>query len=199
VFAYLGTRFASADVNPVMQGEGTMITAIPRGIALLSVALLLAAGTPATIEAQRRSPTGTAPNYDVATEVTLTGAIEDVKTIPGPGLEGGVHLMLKTAKETIEIDLGPEWFLKKQNYRLSKGDDITVIGSRVRRDASEAVIARQITKGKETMTFRDEKGFPRWSGGSKRIRARSGAPAWDLSPEPSSDPAVDKAVTRSIG
>ncbi|MEX2662359.1 MAG: hypothetical protein WD227_10520 [Vicinamibacterales bacterium] len=142
-----------------------MMKAIPRGIALLSAALLLAGGMLATVDAQRRSPTGTAPNYDVATEVTLTGAIEEVKTIPGPGVQGGVHLMLKTAKETIEIDLGPESFLKKQNYQLSKGDDITVIGSRVKRNAGEAVIARQITKGKEKMTFRDEKGFPRWSGG----------------------------------
>ena len=129
---------------------------ILRGIALSSAALLLAAGTLATVHAQRRSPTGTAPNYDVATEVTLTGAIEEVKTIPGPGLQGGVHLMLKIAKETIEIDLGPESFRKKQNYQLSKGDDITVIGSRVKRDGGEAVIARQITKGKEAMTFRDE-------------------------------------------
>jgi hypothetical protein len=144
-----------------------MMKATPRGVFALTAALLLTVGTVAAVEAQRRSPAGTAPNYDVATEVTLTGAIEDVKTIPGPGLQGGVHLMLKTAKETIEIDLGPEWFLKRQNYQPNKGDDITVVGSRVKRDAGEAVIARQITKGKETMTFRDEKGFPRWSGGAR--------------------------------
>jgi hypothetical protein len=144
-----------------------MVKANSRGIALLSVVLLLVAGSLVAVEAQRRSQGGTPPSYDVATEVTLTGAIEDVKTIPGPGLQGGVHLMLRTAKEEIEIDLGPEWFLKKQNYRLNKGDDITVIGSRVKRDTGEAVIARQVTRGKETMTFRDEKGFPRWSGGAR--------------------------------
>jgi DNA polymerase III alpha subunit len=143
-----------------------MIKAILGGIVLLS-AVLLAAGTTVTIEAQRRSPTGTAPTYDVATEVTLTGTVDEVKTIPGPGLQGGVHLMLRTAQEEIEVDLGPEEFLKKQNYRLNKGDDITVIGSRVKRDAGEAVIARQVTRGKETMTFRDAKGFPRWSGGAR--------------------------------
>ena len=143
-----------------------MTKAMLRGIALLS-AVLLAAGTTVTIEAQRRSPTGTAPTYDVATEVTLTGTVEEVKAIPGPGLQAGVHLVLETATETIEIDLGPEWFLKKQNYRLNKRDDITVIGSRVKRDTGDAVIARQITRGKETMTFRDEKGFPRWSGGAR--------------------------------
>lgn len=137
-----------------------------RGIGFLS-AVLLAAGTTVTIEAQRRSPTGTPPTYDVATEVTLTGVIEEVKTISGPGVQAGVHLVLETDRETIEIDLGPEWFLKKQNYRLNKGDDITVIGSRVKRNGDEAVIARQVTRGKETMTFRDEKGFPRWSGGAR--------------------------------
>jgi hypothetical protein len=97
----------------------------------------------------------------------VSDPIEEVKTIPGPGVQAGVHLVLETTRETIEIDLGPEWFLKKQNYRLNKGDNITVIGSRVKRDAGEAVIARQVTRGKETMTFRDEKGFPRWSGGAR--------------------------------
>jgi hypothetical protein len=63
-----------------------MRKAILRGIALVSAALPLAAGTLAIVEAQRRTPTGTASNYDVATEVTLTGATEEVKTIPGPGL-----------------------------------------------------------------------------------------------------------------
>ena len=29
---------------------------------------------------------------------------------------------------------------------------------------TEVVIAREIKKGDQTMTFRDERGFPKWSG-----------------------------------
>jgi hypothetical protein len=105
----------------------------------------------------------------VAIEARARDFVRDgmgVKTIPGPGLQGGVHLMLKTARETIEIDLGPESFLKKQNYQLNKGDDITVVGSRVKRDAGEAVIARNHQgKGNDDLPRRE--GFPRWSGGAQ--------------------------------
>ena len=67
--------------------------AVLGGTALLASITLMAAG------GQRRTSPQTAPNYDVAKEVTLTGAV-----------------------------------------------------------------ARQVTRGEVTMTFRDEKGFPRWSG-----------------------------------
>ena len=104
------------------------------------------------------------PMYNVATEVTLTGTIDEVQTIAGPTGQAGVHVMLKTSTETIRVDLGPSWFLTQEKYALTKGDTVTVTGSRVKLDTAEAVIAREIKKGAQTMTFRDAKGFPKWSG-----------------------------------
>jgi hypothetical protein len=133
-------------------------------VATLAGTTLLASVTLLAADGQRRTLAQTAPNYDVAKEVTLTGTVDTVKIIPGPGQQSGVHLMLKTAKETIEIDLGPDWFLTQQKIQFAAGDAVTVIGSRVKIAANESVIARQIKRGEVTLTFRDEKGFPRWSG-----------------------------------
>jgi hypothetical protein len=72
--------------------------------------------------------------------------------------------MLKTSTETIRVNLGPSWFLTQEKYAFAKGEAVTVTGSRVKMDASEVVIAREIKKGTQTMTFRDAKGFPKWSG-----------------------------------
>jgi len=137
-----------------------------KSIRLLSTAALVLMSTSvlvATDPAQRGTGQA-APVYNVATEVTLSGTIEDVKVIPGPGAQGGIHLALKTASEAIQVDLGPEWFLTQQKYVLAKGDAVTVIGSRVKAGANDVVIAREIKKGDQTMTFRDAKGIPKWSG-----------------------------------
>ena len=106
----------------------------------------------------------TPPFYNVATEVTLSGTIDDVKIVPGAGLQSGVHLVLRTRSETLEIDLGPEWFMTQQKYKLAKGEAISITGSRIKTDTAERVVAREVKKGAETMTFRDAKGFPKWSG-----------------------------------
>lgn len=132
-------------------------------VVLLAVGALLGGAT-LSAELQGRSGTQSPPMYNVATEVTLTGAINEVQTIAGPAGQGGVHLMLTTSTETVRVNLGPSWFLTQEKYVLAKGDALTVTGSRVKMDAAEVVIAREIKKGAQTMTFRDAKGFPKWSG-----------------------------------
>ncbi len=129
------------------------------GVATMFAAATLAAGAP-----QQRAATQTPPVYNVATEVTLSGMVDEVKIVPGAGSQGGVHLMLRTTSESLEIDLGPEWFMTQQKYKLAKGDTVTVTGSRLKAGTTDRVIAREIKKGTETMTFRDAKGFPKWSG-----------------------------------
>ena len=121
----------------------------------------------ASSAAQRSAGQGP-PMYNVASEVTLSGTIDEVKTMAGPGGQGGIHLALKTTSETIQVDVGPSWFLTQQKYTLAKGDAIAVTGSRVKSGGAEHVIARQIKKGDQTMMLRDEKGFPKWSGRGRR-------------------------------
>ena len=118
-----------------------------------------------TLAAQMRRGQGKGmPQYDPKTEVTLSGTIEEVKLMPSPGMKGGgTHLVLNTGTETIDVHAGPTWFLKDHNYTFAKGDHIDVTGSKISVGGSDALIAREIKKGSETMTLRDSQGIPAWS------------------------------------
>ncbi|MCU0846510.1 MAG: DNA-binding protein, partial [Spirochaetes bacterium] len=81
----------------------------------------------------------------------------------------GSHVMLKNEKETIGIHLGPEWFIKDK-MKILKGDSITVVGSRIKQDGKDVIIARSVQKNETTLILRDDNGFPKWSGQGKRGR-----------------------------
>jgi hypothetical protein len=107
--------------------------------------------------------------YDVKTEVTLRGTVEAVETVTGMMARGrhatgGMHLTLKTDTETLQVHLGPIAYLAEKGVAVAKGDTLAVVGSRVAMDGGPVVIARQITKGDRTWTFRDASGRPLWSG-----------------------------------
>ena len=121
-------------------------------------------------------PERRAPAYDITTETTLTGIIQDLKA--GGGRAGGtgplavpdqmlgIHdrlFMLETDKETVEVRLAPTAFLAEKNVDISNGDRVEVIGSRVRIGKSEALLARELRKDGTLWTLRDVNGTPLWA------------------------------------
>lgn len=100
--------------------------------------------------------------YDPATEVTLRGMVQEVK--PMKTVETVTHLtLLKADHSTIEVHLGPSSWMAKQSISFRAGDQIEVIGSRVTQEGSDVIVARQIRKGKQTLTLRDMQGISQWS------------------------------------
>ncbi len=103
--------------------------------------------------------------YNTKTIETLVGEVKKVeKIIPMKGMSTGVHLLVKTNNETISIHLGPEWYIDKQDIEISKNDEVEIKGSRITYEGKPAIIAAEITKGKETMVLRNEYGIPIWRG-----------------------------------
>jgi hypothetical protein len=112
-----------------------------------------------------RGPGGAGRTYDPHTVETVSGEVTTVETIPhAGGRSGGVHLALKTDRETISVHLGPAWYIDKQKLHVARGDKIEVEGSRVTDEGKPAIVARQIKKGNETLTLRDAAGVPAWAG-----------------------------------
>jgi len=107
---------------------------------------------------------GMAPNYDLKAEVTLQVTVTEIRRIEGPGEQSGVHLMVKSGSGTLEVDLGPQWFLTERKYTFAVGDALSVTGARIKRNSGDALIAREVRRGEQTMQFRDAKGFPLWAG-----------------------------------
>jgi hypothetical protein len=113
--------------------------------------------------------TGGGRMYDPKTVETVKGEVVSVEKIPSPGGKGsGVHLTLKTDKETVSVELGPDWHIEKQPVKIHAKDTIEVKGSRVMVQGKAAIIASEVKKGDQSLKLRDENGIPAWSGGGRR-------------------------------
>ena len=107
--------------------------------------------------------------YNVNTVETITGEVISVdKITPAKGMSYGIHLLVKTYKETISVHLGPSWFMDNQKIKISPKDNVTVTGSRITYKSIPAIIASEITKGDVTLTLRDKNGYPVWSGSRRK-------------------------------
>ena len=106
--------------------------------------------------------------YDPKTEITITGAIQEVREVPGPGRSAGTHVIVKAGSDLHEVHVGPNWYLAQQKYAFAKGDQVEVTGSKVKFHGADAIVARQIKKDGNTWTLRDAQGIPVWSRGNNR-------------------------------
>ncbi|HSC43837.1 MAG TPA: DNA-binding protein [Candidatus Binatia bacterium] len=114
---------------------------------------------------------GTAYNkmYDPKTVETVSGEVASIDRItPNKGMTPGIHMNVKTDKETISVHLGPVWYIENQDVKIAPKDKIEVKGSRVTFGGKPVIIAAEVKKGDEVLQLRDESGFPVWSGWRRR-------------------------------
>jgi hypothetical protein len=139
-----------------------LIVLIPTILILAAFALSLTVATAAT---GQKSDTGVVvPKYDPATEATFKGTVEEIKDRQCPMSGGmGSHLILRLApNQTIEVHLATTKFVKTYDLVFSKGDVVTVVGTKVQFEGVETIFAREVTRGTDTFTFRDKNGTPIW-------------------------------------
>jgi hypothetical protein len=102
--------------------------------------------------------------YNVKAVETITGEVVKVNKITGgKGVSYGIHLSIKTDKETISVHLGPSWFLDKQKVKINLNDKVTLKGTRIMLRGNPAIIASEITKRDKTLILRNKNGYPLWS------------------------------------
>lgn len=106
--------------------------------------------------------------YDPKTVETIHGEVTAIEEMtPLKGMGHGIHLRVKTEKETVPVHLGPSWFLLNQDVQIRQGDQVEITGSRVKIDDKPAIIAAKVNKGADVLTLRDEVGIPVWAGWRK--------------------------------
>jgi hypothetical protein len=127
------------------------------------VCVLPAAPAPPAKAPVAKPPAAKAPEYDVKAEVTIKGVVEDIHESKMRGDHPGLHFTLTTETETVEVHACPVRFMSELEFKIEKGDALTVVGSRP--EAGGLVIAREITKGQMSLILRDAKtGEPIWTG-----------------------------------
>ena len=133
------------------------------GIALMGLLVL-----PLAYAQRGPGPGQRARMYNPANETTVKGTVEEVKTVTWRHGWNGTRLTLKTADKTFDVHLGPARLLKGKGFNFAKGDEIEVTGATAKSGGSEALIAREVKKGGETLVLRDARGIPKWSRGWRR-------------------------------
>jgi len=103
------------------------------------------------------------PVYSASNEQTVQGVVQDVQEFCCP-ISGGVgtHLLVKTDHGTLQVHIAPLRFLRNKKLSFSKGDQIEVVGSRIIYNGQEALIARTVIRGDQTVAFREPNGKPMW-------------------------------------
>ncbi len=100
--------------------------------------------------------------YNTASETTVTGTVQAVQQHPGKRGGVGIHLLLKTNDSTLDVHVGPSWYLDKQGVTFAEGDAVEVTGSMLK--TNDGILAREIKKGDKTLSLRNADGRPLWAG-----------------------------------
>lgn len=103
------------------------------------------------------------PKYDLTTETRMQGAVEEVKLPPAGGEKEIAHLLVKVGTDTVDVYLCPKAFLDDMGVSFSKGDQLTITGSKIKQGEADLILAREIVKGTDTLVLRDAKGNPVWA------------------------------------
>ena len=106
------------------------------------------------------------PKYDRATETTLKATVEEFKLVPPSGGKPIAYLLMKTGpdkdKDSVQIFLCPKSFLDELGIAFKADESIQITGSKVKQDGADLILAREVVKNGETLTFRFQDGKPAW-------------------------------------
>ena len=105
---------------------------------------------------------GDLPKYDLHTETKTKGVVEEVNLLPLGTRKDFTELIIKSGDDKIHIYVCPKPFQEEMGISFNKGDEIAVTGSKVKQEASDVILARELVKGTDTLLFRDDKGNPVW-------------------------------------
>jgi hypothetical protein len=103
------------------------------------------------------------PKYDLHTEAKMKGTVEELKLPPKGSDKEAVHLLVKSGTDSVDVYLCPKSFFEDMGMSFSKGDEITLTGSKVKQGEADLILAREVVKGNDTFVLRDAKGDPVWN------------------------------------
>jgi hypothetical protein len=108
--------------------------------------------------------------YSKETLTTVKGEIISIDTVFNKvKKEDGLHLTVKNAADEYIIHVCPQWFADKEELQFTKGETVTVSGSKFLKDKKFNIYAAKILLGSdETLHLRDpDTGDGLWSGRHK--------------------------------
>jgi hypothetical protein len=102
------------------------------------------------------------PKYDTATEGKFKGVVAELKFVPPTGAKPIAYLVMKSGPDAVQVFLCPKKFLDDMGMVFKADDEIEVTGSKIKVDGADLMLAREVTKGGDTLTLRFKDGKPAW-------------------------------------
>ena len=138
------------------------------GTLLLAFLLAFGASSVSTIDkAAKDAKTDPEVRYDVGTVVDVKATVTDIREVPKTDPMDGLYLTVKMETGTLKIEtcdvyVGPVDFVKVFDITFVKGDKINVIGSKVKLNGVDLILAREVSRQETTLILRDHNGGPFW-------------------------------------
>jgi hypothetical protein len=126
------------------------------------IALFLLLGVNSGLSQKTPPQNASLPKYDLHTETKIKGVIDEVNLLAIESRKDFTELIIKNGDDKAHIYLCPKPFQEEMGISFIKGDQIAVTGSKVKQDTAEVILARELVKGTDTLSFRDDKGNPVW-------------------------------------
>lgn len=102
--------------------------------------------------------------FDPKSLVTVRGKVLSIQRFtPLRQMGYGFLVIIQTKEETLDVHIGPGWFVAEQDFEIQPGDEITVRGSRIKFDERPTIIATRVQKGSKVLNLRTDDGIPVWS------------------------------------
>jgi hypothetical protein len=105
---------------------------------------------------------GGAPKYDQKTESKAKGVVDEIKTLTLGSRKDFIQLIVKNGDEKFQAYVCPKPFEDEMGITFTKGDEISLTGSKVKELDADVILVRELVKGTDTLIFRDAKGNPVW-------------------------------------
>jgi hypothetical protein len=101
--------------------------------------------------------------YNAANETRISGVVAEVQEFYCPVTEDrGTHVVVKTDHGPMVVHVAVARFLREHKVSFTPGERVEVVGAKIRYKGSDALIAREITRGDEVLRVRDDTGKPLW-------------------------------------
>ena len=95
---------------------------------------------------------------------SFSGTIMQIDTLtPIKGMSVGIQFLVKSSSgEEIPVQLGPQWFLVRQDLNLTIKSAVEIRGTRFSLNGKNTVAAFTVIAGDRALFLRDSEGIPYW-------------------------------------
>jgi sporulation protein YlmC with PRC-barrel domain len=103
--------------------------------------------------------------YDPAKEQTISGQVVSIETsAPMSGMAPGMQMLVQTDDgERMRVQIGPMWYIARQDLDVKENARVQVTGARAEIDGQPVLMAREAQFDGQIITLRDVQGIPMWS------------------------------------